>query len=46
MHCVSNTLLKVNTVVRRICAPYGRARIPGTSDLRACEVSVNEDIAL
>jgi len=35
-----------NTVVRRVGALYRRARIPGSSDLRACEVSANEDIAL
>jgi len=38
--------LGVITVVRSVCTPYGRARIPGSSDLRVCEVSVNEDIAL
>jgi len=36
----------VSTVVRRVGAPYRRARIPGSSDLCACEVSANEDIAL
>jgi len=34
------------TVVRRVGAPYRRVRIPGSSDLCACEVSANEDIAL
>jgi len=33
-------------VVREVCAPYRRVRIPGSSDLCVCEVSANEDIAL
>jgi len=36
----------VNSVVRRVGAPYRRARIPGSSDLRVCVLSANKDIAL